>query len=204
MRVYWQAFSLVTHIFYIICVWETHPQLLVMWNKVFYCCQNLADLPVLSFTVHRRLFLTQQLFLWRILQKNFVLSWCAGCASIFSEIWKMFSSSFQSLAFAMFFLCRAVSECEWSMCICQCMFINMCARMCATYEVGLPLHTTEIFHHMKANRGWYVCRASRFHLSCPLKLVGPCIQQHLVPIWSQAEGWVPHCAAENTAYCTFK
>lgn len=83
----------------------------------------------------------------------------------------------------------------------------MCAHMCATYahhEVGLPLHTTEIFHHMKANRGWYACRASRFHLSCPLKLVGPCIQQHLVPIWSQAEGWVPHYAAENTAYCTFK
>lgn len=68
----------------------------------------------------------------------------------------------------------------------------------------LPRHTAEIFHHMKANRGWYACRASRFHLPCPLKLVGPRIQQHLVPIWSQAEGWVPHCAAENTAYCTFK
>lgn len=68
----------------------------------------------------------------------------------------------------------------------------------------LPCHVAKIFHHMKANRGWYAFRASCFHLPCPLKLVGPRIKQHLVPIWSWAEGWVPHCAVENTAYCTFK
>lgn len=198
-----------THIFYIICVWKTHQQLIVMQNKVFYICQHRSFCsPLLSIIVHHRLFITQWVFLWNTLQKNCWLNLTfQGVQAIFPEIGKMSPDCFQSLVFAMF-PCAEQLPSAGGACasVSACLLIRM--RICVLHmrivRSAFPLHTTEIFHHMKANRGWYACRASRFHLPCPLKLVGPRIQQHLVPIWSQAEGWVPHCAAENTAYCTFK
>lgn len=208
MRVYWQEFSPVTHIFYIICVWKRHQQLIVMQKKYsmfvntdpffFLCCQLLCITSCLwpcsyFYGTHFRRIVG---LTWRFRMRK----------PFFPEIGRMSPDCFQSLVFAMFPCVEHLPSGGACASVSACLLIRM--RICVLHmrivRSAFPLHTTEIFHHMKANRGWYACRASRFHLPCPLKLVGPCIQQHLVPIWSQAEGWVPHCAAENTAYCTFK